>query len=54
MPDNHPHDDSDAETKDRPPCKKDESALAMRCEAPLDHHIEELLAAFDELARRYG
>lgn len=47
-----PHDDSDAEVEGQPQCGQDE--LELDREAPLDHHLEELQAALDELARRKG
>jgi hypothetical protein len=50
-----PPDDADAEIKDRSLRGPRELVpAAPNCEAPLDHHIEELLTQFDDLARRYG
>jgi hypothetical protein len=50
-----PPDDSEAESKDRSRRGQREPAPATPCcEALLDHHVEELLTQFDELARRYG
>lgn len=48
-------DDADAEINDPSPCQQPEPAPAgTQCEVLLDHHVEELLAALDELVRRYG
>lgn len=48
-------DDADAEINDRSQCQQPEPAPAgTQCEVLLDHHVEELLAALDELVRRYG
>jgi hypothetical protein len=50
-----PPDHADAEINDRSPCQQPEPEPAgTQSEVLLDHDVEELLAALNELGRRYG